>query len=216
MNFEQARFNMVEQQVRTWDVLDSKVLDLLATLPRERFVPAAYQSLAFADISIPLAQDSMSPPREEGRMLQALRLKRDDIVLDIGTGSGYSAALLGGLARKVYSVELNPELADQARHNLDNLHITNVQLEIGDASLGLPAQAPYDAIHVSASVSHRPQALLEQLKIGGRLFAIQGQAPAMVAMLYTRTADNQWSEQALFETARAPLKHDQPISAFVF
>lgn len=197
---EQARFNMVEQQIRPWQVLDAQVLTVLSNVPRELFVPQAYQALAYADTEIPLGHgETMVPPRVDARLMHDLQLKGTEKVLEIGTGGGYLAALLAGRAQRVVSLEINPELASNARNNLQRAGITNVDVRVADGSTGASGDAPFDAIVLGGSVAEVPQALLQQLKVGGHLLAIVGQEPVMVATLYTRTADAAWSSQALWD-----------------
>ena len=218
MNFEQARFNMIEQQLRPGKVLDPDVLDVLFVVKREEFVPPAHRRLAFADTQIPLggaAGACMFAPRVEAHALQALAMKKHENVLEVGTGSGYMAALLGAHADHVWSVEIDPELAGTARENLRRAGVTNVSVEVGNGLTGLPAHAPYDAIMVSGAVAAVPRALLDQLKPGGRLFAIEGTAPAMQAVLYTRTGKD-FRRLAVFETVVASLRDAEPAPAFVF
>lgn len=197
---EQARFNMVEQQIRPWQVLDKAVLNVLSHVPRELFVPQAYQALAYTDTEIPLGHgQSMVPPRVDARLMHDLHLTGTEKVLEIGTGSGYLAALLAGRAQRVVSLEVNPELAAAARANLQRAGITNVDVRVADGSAGAAGDAPFDAIVLGGSVAEVPQALLQQLKVGGHLIAIVGQDPVMVATLYTRTADAAWSSKALWD-----------------
>ena len=217
MNLEKARFNMVEQQIRPWDVRDQTVLDLLYVVKREEFVPKAYRDLAFSDSEIPLSGDAvMLAPKIEAHALQALQVRKSDKVLEIGTGSGYMAALLAAHADRVWSVEIVPELAEAARGNLRRQGIDNVTVETGDAALGWPAQAPYDVIMVSGSLPVLPRELLAQLKTGGRLFAIVGTVPVMEAQLVTRLGDDSFRTVALFETQTAPLVNAQQQEHFVF
>ncbi|PUE57704.1 protein-L-isoaspartate O-methyltransferase [Limnohabitans sp. Rim8] len=200
MNTQQARFNMVEQQIRPWQVLDPQVLTVLSNVPRELFVPQAYQALAYADTEIPLGHgETMVPPRVDARLMHDLQLTGTEKVLEIGTGSGYLAALLAGRAQRVVSLEINPELASNARNNLQRAGITNVDVRVADGSTGASGDAPFDAIVLGGSVAEVPQALLQQLKVGGHLLAIVGQEPMMVATLYTRTADAAWSSKALWD-----------------
>lgn len=201
MNIEQARFNMIEQQIRPWEVLDPKVLDLLFVVKREDFVPSAYRNLAFADMEIPLGSgQAMLAPKIEAKQLQELAIKKTDKVLEIGTGSGYMAALLAAHAEHVVSVESRPELAEFARQNLQNAGVTNVSVEIGDGANGWPARGPYDAIVVTGSMPEVPQALLKQLRVGGRLTLVVGEAPVMEAQLITCTAEGAYNTVNLFET----------------
>jgi protein-L-isoaspartate(D-aspartate) O-methyltransferase len=205
MNSEQARFNMVEQQIRTWEVLDQKVLDLLMSLKREEFVPRALRGLAFADLEIPLGfGEVMLSPKVEARILQEVAPRPADNVLEVGTGSGYMAALLGSLAKHVVSVEIRPELKQMGEANLRAQGLRNVSVELGDASRGWAAHAPYDVIVLSGSTPLLPDALLAQLKPGGRLFAIVGDAPVMEGQLVTCAAAGSYRVANLFETC-APL-----------
>ncbi|MBU0750968.1 MAG: protein-L-isoaspartate O-methyltransferase [Gammaproteobacteria bacterium] len=221
MNLEQARFNMVEQQIRTWEVLDQKVLDLLLLVKREEFVPAAWRNLAFADVEIPLepgkkAGATMFSPKIEAHALQALQLKPHEKVLEIGSGCGYMAALLAAHADHVWSLEIVPELAALARDNIARYGISNVTVESGDGLAGLPAHAPYDAIMVSGALASVPQVLLDQLKVGGRLFAIVGEAPVMTALVTTRVAEDGWRSVNLFETVAEPLVNAPAVDKFTF
>lgn len=193
-NMEQARFYMIEQQVRPWDVSDAAVLDLLTTVKREDFVPLAQKALAFADMALPLSGgQSMLPPRVQARLLQDAAVKPTDKVLEIGTGSGYMTALLAHLAQRVVSLEINPEIADMARANLQRAGIHNVEVRQADASKSVAADAPYDVIVLGGSVSEVPQTLLSQLKVGGRLIAIVGEEPIMHAQLITRTSETNFT-----------------------
>ena len=217
MNLEQARYNMVEQQIRTWEVLDQEVLDLLMTVKREGFVPPACIKLAFADTPIPLDHGAaMLTPAVEAKMLQALQLRKSDKVLEIGTGSGYMAALLGARSDHVYSVEIEPELAARARANLLRQDADNVTVIEGDGVRGWPAQAPYDAIVLSGSVADIPEALLQQLKVGGRLMAVVGEAPLMQARLVTCVAEGQFQSVNLFETSIPRLRNVPERATFAF
>ena len=218
MNFEQARFNMVEQQLRPAKVLNTDVLEVLFVVKREEFVPPAYRQLAFADTQIPLGDAAgacMFAPRVEALALQALAMTKHQTVLEIGTGSGYMAALLAAHADHVWSIEIDPELAGVARENLRRAGVTNVSVEVGNGLAGLPGHAPYDAIMVSGALDKVPQELRDQLKPGGRLFVIEGAAPAMQAVLYTRTGAD-FSRLAMFETVVAPLRDAEPAEQFVF
>ena len=218
MNFEQARFNMIEQQLRPGKVLDPDVLETLFVVKREEFVPSAHRRLAFADTQIPLGGDAgacMFAPIVEALALQALAMKKHEIVLEVGAGSGYMAALLGVHADHVWTIEIDPRLADTARENLRRAGVTNVSVETGNGLAGFPAHAPYDVIVVSGAVAEVPGVLLDQLKPGGRLFAIEGAAPAMEAVLYTRT-EKGLQRRAVFETTTAPLRDAERAPAFVF
>jgi protein-L-isoaspartate(D-aspartate) O-methyltransferase len=200
MNTQQARFNMVEQQIRPWQVLDPQVLTVLSNVQRELFVPQAYQAMAYTDTDIPLGHgEAMAPPRVAARLMHDLHLTGTEKVLEIGTGSGYMSALLAGRAQRVVSLEINPELASNARNNLQRAGITNVDVRVADGSTGASGDAPFDAIVLGGSVAEVPQALLQQLAIGGRLIAIVGTDHVMVATLFTRTADAAWDSKALWD-----------------
>ena len=217
MNFEQARFNMIEQQIRPWEVLDPSVLSLLSVVRREAYVPEAQRDLAFADVELPLGYgQSMLAPRVEARILQELAIKNTDKVLEIGTGSGYMAALLAAKAEFVYSVEIVPELVEFARANLKRAGVANVSVDLGDGAHGWPLYAPYDVIVLSGSTPVLPEAIQQQLRIGGRLVAIVGEAPAMQVKLVTRTGEDAYTAITVFETVAAPLVNAQARSAFVF
>ena len=201
MNIEQARFNMIEQQIRPWEVLDPNVLDLLFVVKREDFAPAAYRNLAFADMELPIGQGQvMLAPRVEARLMQELGLKKTDKVLEIGTGSGYMAALMAARAEHVVTVECRPELAEMAKTNLNNAGIGNVTVETGCGANGWASRGPYDAIVLSGSVSSVPESILKQLRVGGRLAVVVGEAPVMEAQLITCTADGVYNTVNLFET----------------
>jgi len=200
MNTQQARFNMVEQQIRPWQVLDAQVLTVLSNVQRELFVPQAYQALAYTDTDIPLGHgEAMAPPRVAARLMHDLHLTGTEKVLEIGTGSGYMAALLAGRAQRVVSLEINPELASNARNNLQRAGISNVDVRVADGSTGASGDAPFDAIVLGGSVAEVPQASLQQLAIGGRLLAIVGHDHVMAATLFTRTADAAWDSKALWD-----------------
>ena len=199
MNIEQARFNMIEQQIRPWDVLDKGVLGLLAVVRREDFVPAAYRAMAFMDTAVPLPEgEQMLPPRVEARMLQDLQVQRHERVLEVGAGSGFMAALLGHRAQSVISLEIKPALAKMATDNLRRSGAANVTVVQADGSHGYPAEAPFDAIMLSGSVAKVPAELLEQLKPGGRLVAVEGSEPVMEVVRYTHGA-NGIERLALFD-----------------
>ncbi len=217
MNIEQARFNMVEQQIRPWNVLDPDALEVLISTRRELFVPPAYQDLAFADTEIPLGHDAvMLAPVVEARILQAVKVKKHEKVLEIGTGSGYMAALLSAHAQQVWTLEIDSVLAETARVNLGRAGIGNVSVETGDGLGGLPAHAPYDVIVISGAVPEVPPELLSQLKVRGRLLAIVGAAPVMEARLITRLDEEKFSTVVQFETSVAPLRNALGGQAFVF
>lgn len=217
MNIEQARFNMIEQQIRPWEVLDPQVLDLLFVVKREDFVPAAYRNLAFADMEIPIGSGQvMLAPRVEARLLQELGIKKADKVLEIGTGSGYMAALLAARAEHVITIESRPELAAFARQNLERAGVTNVTVEVGDGANGWTQRAPYDAIVVSGSLPILPAALLKQLRVGGRLAVIVGEAPVMEAQLITCSTEGVFNTVNLFETVVPALDGGEAKSGFSF
>ena len=217
MNIEQARFNMVEQQVRTWEVLDQAVLDLMERAPRDAFVPADYRSLAYADIEVPIGDgQTMMPPRIEARLLQALRLDAADRVLEIGTGSGFLTYLMAALAGHVVSMEIRESLQQHARRNLEAHETHNITLDVGDGIRGRPRGAPYDAIAVTGSVPILEEHFQRQLSIGGRLFVVVGEAPAMDARLVRRTGEEEWVTESLFETVLPPLDGAPVPSRFVF
>lgn len=209
-NIEIARFNMVEQQIRPWDVFDDNVLQALFNIRRECFVPAAYRALAFSDLEIPLILQNtdthqvMLSPKMEARLAQLLALKSDDCVLEVGTGSGYQAALLSALAREVTTIEIDPRLVAFAQHNLQQAQIKNVKVETGDGSNGW-GTTEYDAILVSGSVLSIPDALKYQLCVGGRMIVVVGQAPAMTVYRITRTTAASFETTSLFETVIKPL-----------
>ena len=217
MNIEQVRFNMIEQQIRPWDVLDTEVLDLLHVVKRENFVPVTHKALAFADTEIPLpGGENMLFPKIEARLLQDVMVKKHESVLEIGTGSGYMAALLAYRARHVTTVEISPELKTLAEQNLAANGVANVTVELGDGAQGWTNGAPFDVIVVSGSLPELPEALLKQLKVGGRLAVIIGQAPAMKAQLITRTGEAGYDTRTLFETSVKPLLLASRPSAFKF
>ncbi|HEY3539275.1 MAG TPA: protein-L-isoaspartate O-methyltransferase [Trinickia sp.] len=206
MNIEQARFNMIEQQIRTWDVLDQDVLNLLSIVKRENFVPAAYRELAFADLELPLPEGQhMFAPRVEARVLQDLAVKKHESVLEIGAGSGYMAALLAHRARHVLTIDIKPELVELAKQNLAANGVLNAQVETGDGARGWIGAAPYDIICVSGGLPVLPQEMLEQLKVGGRLAAFVGVAPVMKAQIITRIDEKQFRVADVFETYVEPL-----------
>jgi protein-L-isoaspartate(D-aspartate) O-methyltransferase len=217
MNFDQARFNMVEQQIRPWEVLDQDVLDLLYVVPREGFVPSGSKKLAFSDIEVPIGEgERMWAPKIEARVLQALGLRKSDRVLEVGTGSGYLTALLAHRAAHVYSVEIRPQLAEFGRTNITRHGVDNVTLEIGDGARGYGRWAPYDVIVLTGSTPVMPQSVLEQLAPGGRAFAVVGDAPVMSARLVTCTGKRTFKQVDLFETVIAPLQNAEQPARFRF
>lgn len=217
MNIEQARFNMIEQQIRPWNVLDQDVLDLLHVVKREQFVPTAYQNLAFADVEIPLpGGEAMFNPKVEARIVQELAVKKHENVLEIGTGSGYMAALLAHKARHVTTVEIQPEAVKLAQEKLARAGITNVTVEEGNGASGWDKGAPYDVILVSGGLPVLPEALLKQVKVGGRIGAIVGDAPAMSFNIVTRSSETGYDTVKVFETNIKPLTGAQAPSRFQF
>jgi len=217
MNFEQARFNMVEQQIRPWEVLDFGVLDVLMSVRREEFVPEAYKGVALSEAEIPLGHGgSMLIPVIEGKVLQAVQVKRSDKVLEIGAGSGYFAALLAAKADWVRTVDIEPALASMAQGNLKRYVVENVIVEEGDAICGWPSNAPYDLIVVSGGVPFVPESLLQQIKVGGRLFAFVGEPHLMTAQLVTCLAEGQFRTESLFENAVPMMRNAPQKSHFKF
>ncbi len=219
---ELARHNMIEQQIRPWEVLDATVLELLARVPREQFVPPHLRSLAFVDFELPLNVDGvvsgevMLAPRVEARLLQELGLHPHERVLEVGTGSGYMAALAAHRAQTVWSVEIDPRLAAFGSANLARAGVRNAHVEVGDGARGWAAHAPYDVIIVSGSLPEVPESMLVQLKVGGRLAAIVGTGPAMHAQIVTRAAPDGYEVLSLFETSTRPLRNAQHASSFRF
>jgi protein-L-isoaspartate(D-aspartate) O-methyltransferase len=201
MNIEQARFNMIEQQIRPWDVLDAEVLALLAAVKREDFLPPELRTLAFVDAEVPLPEGQvMLAPKVEARLLQELKVQRHEKVLEVGAGSGFMAALLAHRAQQVISLDNRPALVSLATDNLRRAGISNVSVREADGRNGLASEGPFDAIMLSGSVASVPQGLLDQLKPGGRLIAIVGAEPVMRATLYSRQADGSVSHVVLFDT----------------
>jgi protein-L-isoaspartate(D-aspartate) O-methyltransferase len=216
-NIEQARYYMIEQQIRPWDVSDTAVLDLFATVKREKFVPLAQKSLAFADMAIALpGGQSMLPPRVQARLLQDAAVKPTDKVLEIGTGSGYMTALLAHQAQRVISLEINPEIADMARANLQREGVHNAEVRQADGSKGASADAPFDVIVLGGSVFDVPQVLLAQLKVGGRLVAIVGEEPIMHAQTITRTSETNFTATTKWDDNAPRLANFPQPNAFKF
>lgn len=216
-DLERNRFFMVEQQIRTWEVLDPVILDLLMRVHREDFVPPAHRALAFADMEIPLGHgEAMLSPKTEARMLQSLMIKDTDSVLEIGTGSGFMTALLAGLARHVYSVDIIPDFSRSAATRLSVAGIGNVTLETGDAARGWDKHGPYDIIVLTGSVPVLPENFQHSLNPGGRLLAVVGEAPVMQTRLITRVSGGAFSNVTLFETCIPPLKNALQPQRFQF
>ena len=216
MDFEHARFNMIEQQVRPWEVLDLRVLDVLRAVRREDFVPAQYRSMAFVDMPVPLERGAtMMRPVVEGRMLQALAVRPEDTVLEIGTGSGFITACLAELGREVTSIDIDPEFIRAARPRLECPECANVRLEVADAVLAYDPGRSFDVICVTGAVHVVPERFKAWLAPGGRLFAVRGVAPAMEAVLVTRVGDSTFEEQSLFETELGYLVNAAPPRKFV-
>lgn len=216
-NIEQARFNMIEQQIRPWNVLDLSVLELLSVVKREDFVPLAHKSLAFTDMEIPLpGGQAMLAPRLEARLLQDLAVQKHEKVLEIGTGSGYMAALLAHRAQRVISLEILPELVTLARANLAKAGISNVEVRNFDGSKGAPAEGPFDVILLSGSVAEVPHSLLAHLKVGGRLGAVVGDEPVMRATFVTRTSETDYRTTQPWDTIAPRLQNFPEPSRFKF
>ena len=217
MNVEQARFNMIEQQIRPWEVLDPGVLSLLSVVKREDFVPAAYRALAFVDTQVPLpGGQCMLEPKVEARLLQELSVHKHETVLEIGAGSGFMAALLGHKAQQVITMEINADLAALASANLQRAGVMNVTVRHADGSRGLADEGPFDVILLSGSVAEVPPALLAQLKVGGRLAAIVGQQPIMRATLFTRGGEHDFASVERFDTVAPRLSGFDEPSRFKF
>ena len=217
LDVERARFNMVEQQIRTWEVLDQRVLDLLFRVHREDFVPPQYRALAFVDMEIPIGHgERMLAPKMEARMVQELALNPGERVLEVGTGSGYMTALLASLCGQVFSVDIVAEFAGAAGSRLAARGFTNVVLETGDAARGWDRHAPYDAIVITGSLPVLPPAFAKSLRAGGRLLAVVGEPPVMEARIIHCVAEGVCNATGLFETCIAPLKNAPRPDRFVF
>lgn len=217
MNIETARYNMIEQQIRPWNVLDLTVLNLLEQIHREDFVPAAYKSMAFSDFEIPLGNgELMLAPRVEARLLQELNVQPHETVLEIGTGSGYMTALLAQLALRVFSVEIDQSMSTEAGRKLASHDISNVTLEIGDAASGWDNHTPYDAILLTGSVPKLSEKFEQSLNVNGRLLAVVGDEPNMEVQLITRISDSEFKRENLFETVIPALKNAPEPARFSF
>ena len=217
MNIEQARFNMIEQQIRPWNVLDQDVLDALVVVKREQFVPDACKNLAFVDTEIPLpGGEAMFTPKLEARLLQEVQLKKHETVLEIGAGSGYMAALLAHKGRQVTTVEILPELKAMAEANLAKAGVTNATVELGNGAQGWASGAPFDVIVISGALEVLPEAFLKQVKVGGRIAAIIGQAPVMSCNIITRVSETAYDTVKVFETNVKYLASATALSHFTF
>jgi protein-L-isoaspartate(D-aspartate) O-methyltransferase len=217
MNIEQARFNMIEQQIRPWNVLDQDVLDLLVVVKREEFVPAACKALAFVDTEIPLpGGEAMFTPKMEARILQEVMLKKHETVLEIGAGSGYMAALLAHKGRHVTTVEISPELKAMAEANLVRAGVANVTVEEGNGAAGWDKGAPFDVIVISGALEVLPEAFLKQVKVGGRIAAVIGVAPVMSVNVITRVSETAYDTVKVFETNVKQLSGAKAVSHFTF
>ncbi len=217
INFETARHNMIEQQIRPWNVIDPVALEALETIPRENFVADELKEAAFSDVELPIGHGQlMLAPKIEAKILQAVQVKETDKVLEIGTGSGYLTALLAHLADTVITVELYEDLSELARKRVEAEGIKNVRFVVADTANGYSGGGPYDVIVITGSVPELPESFKQSLKIGGRLFAVTGESPVMEAILITRVSEKQFSEQYLFETDLQPLEHVNKKSRFIF
>lgn len=221
LDFESARENMVEQQIRPWDVLEPRVLDVIRSIPRENFMPEEYRNIAYADTAIPTGsfdgeECCMLHPIVEGRILQHLDITKDCTVLEIGTGTGYLTACMAKLSDHVDSVDIHEELTEIAANNLADQGITNINLSTGDASKSWDQKPAYDAIAITGSMSQVPEAYKKLLKVGGRLFVIIGEAPTMKALLITRTSKTEWNTEELFETIVTPIINCEAEEPFIF
>lgn len=217
MDFAVARQTMIERQIRTWDVLDQRVLDLIARLPREDFVPTIYRDMSFVDMNLPLGHgEVMMAPKLEARLLQELEIAPTDKILEIGTGSGYMTALLASQGQHVTSVEINPEFSADAANKLAHHGIRNITLEVGDGARGWERHKPYDVILITGSLPVLPESFRESLALGGRLIAIVGKAPAMEVKRIRRVEAHSFNENSLFETVLPPLRNAIEPARFVF
>lgn len=215
MDVESSRAKMIGQQVRAWDVLNAAVLEVLGTVPREHFVPSRYRKLAFSEFQVPLGHgEAMMEPKVEGRVLQALALRSNDRVLEVGTGSGFLTACLARLATSVESHEILPDLAQQARKRLETLGIRNATVSERDASRLSAELGRFDAIAVTGSLPAHEPSFQQHLTVGGRLFVVVGRSPLMEALLVTRVDETAFTRETLFETDLAPLRNLMPVTRF--
>ena len=216
MNFEQARQNMVENQVRPWEVLDADVLETLKGIRREDFVAAAHRNVSFADLTLPLGHgEVMMKPVVEGRVLQALELKKSDTVLEIGTGSGFLTACLARLSAHVTSIDMHADFVEGARQRLAATSVTNVTLETAEAVNGYHPTGVFDAVVITGAVHAVPEKFVRWLKPGGRMFVVRGDSPAQTAVLLTHEGEGRYREESLFETDLPYLAHAAPVKRFV-
>lgn len=217
MNFEIARFNMLEQQIRPWEVLDQNSLQIMQQIPREEFVPEAYKKIAFSDTQLPLRHmQFMLEPKMEAKILQSVQVKKTDDILEIGTGSGFLTALLASASKSVHSIDIFQDFIDLSKEKIDSLGFQNVSFENADIYTYDFKDKEFDIIVVGGSVSSVPESLKQALTNNGRLFVVSGSSPLMLAKLYTRIAKNQWMEEVLFETEIPALENNQEREAFVF
>jgi protein-L-isoaspartate(D-aspartate) O-methyltransferase len=215
---DHARFNMIEQQIRTWDVLDNRVLEVMLTLPRHLFAPARYRALAYADTQIPLGHKQvMEEPRVQARLLQSLNVQPLDRILDVGTGSGYLAACLASLGGDVLSVDIFPEFTEKAQEVMQTLGLSKVKLDSVDAGQGLPdSEQRFDVIAITGALPTPSLAFQRSLTIGGRMFVLMGKSVPMEALLITREDVDQWRSESLFEAYLPALLNAEPPPSFVF
>lgn len=217
INMETARYNMVEQQIRTWDVLDQGILDLVGSAPREEYMPQQYRNLAFVDMNIPLGRGQvMLAPKMEARLLQALEIQKQDNILEIGTGSGYMTSLLATLGKHVYSVDIFPEFTQQAQNALEQHGVNNVTLETGDAAAGWEAHKPYDVIVITGSMPELPSSFVDSLAPGGRMIAVIGESPVMDVRLIRKIGEHDSIQNSLLETDIPALINAKKSQTFVF
>ncbi len=216
MNFEIARHNMIEQQIRPWNVIDPIVLSALDAIPRENYVPDELKTSAFSDVELPIGHNqSMLCPKIEARILQSVQLKKTDKVLEVGTGSGYMTALLAHLAEQVHTVEINEQLSEQARQKITSEGFENITFAVADAAQGYTQDAPYDVIIITGALSRLDDSFKQSLKLGGRLFVVLGTAPVMEATLITRVSTNHYATEILFETEIPELENAPQKQTFM-
>lgn len=217
LNFDVVRQTMIESQIRTWDVIDERVLELMARMPRQDYVPVAYRNIAYVDMNIPLGHgEVMMVPKLEARLLQELEINPTDKILEIGTGSGYMTALLAAMGRQVISVEIRPEFTAEAAAKLAHHGVRNITLETGDGARGWDRQQPYDVILITGSMPVLPETFQQTLAIGGRMIAMVGTVPAMDVRRIRRLDERSFKEDSLFETVIPPLVNALEPPKFVF